>query len=261
MMDNNGLFNFNFVTNGDQPQLYYYGERGIWTSGNPQLKQALRELSYSQFNSKDPGVSWGKFCASTEEQLLVAHQLIDAEVSRQRSIHGSMSLDMNVMYRNCVNELQTVKKKNPYISISRVMNGEWPSCTVKLLLRYIDSENLEILAPTHRRRRIMTNKPAVIGDRCVTSEELLDSSRPVLSLRLKNRRIHLVHVSGYLKVLEKSRPGKYYQLAPSLGHESTSYLFKMFEAAEREIYVRRSPSLQRIKIPLPESRSFQRKTF
>ncbi|SZE99816.1 unnamed protein product [Blumeria hordei] len=235
MVDNRGLFSFNFVTDGFQPQLYYYGETGIWTSGNAQLKQALVELSYSQFNSKIPEVSWGKYCASTKEQLLAAYKLIDAEVSRQKIVHRSMSLDMNEMYRSCVNELQTVKKKYPYISISKVRNGEWPSCTVKLLLRYITFENLEIIAPTHKRLRIMTNKPSIIGDRYVTSEELLDSPRPVISLRFKNRQIHLVHVSGYLKVLEQFGLDKHYQIAPSLGDESSSYLFKMLEAAEREI--------------------------
>ena len=80
----------------------------------------------------------------------------------------------------------------------------------------------------------VTMKPCFVADTPVTAEELLDSPLPAISLVYNSDEIHLVFVSGYLKVLKRFGPNITYKTSLNHGDNLYSRVYPVVKQAEKE---------------------------
>ncbi|SZE99811.1 unnamed protein product [Blumeria hordei] len=235
MMDSREYFNFNIIADGNLPQLQYFGYANQWSFRNIATETSFKTLSYEQIPSRVPQISWGKYCTETREELLAAYELFSAEVKRQKEEQRDLNPNMFEIYPDCLAELKHAMKVKNRISISQVRAGKWASCTVKIVLKYIARENLEIIDPRQTCAQDVTMKPCFIADTSITAEELLDLPLPAISLAHNNHEIHLVFVSGCLKVLKRYSPKLYYKTSMSHGDNLYSRVYPVVNQAEKDI--------------------------
>lgn len=127
MMNSREYFNFNIIADGNLAQLQYFGHANPWSFRNMATETNFKTISYEEIPVLDPGVSWGKYCTETSEELSAAYELFSKEVKRQREEQKDLNSNMFETYPDCIDELKHAMKDKNRISLTQVRAGKWAS--------------------------------------------------------------------------------------------------------------------------------------